>query len=492
MSEDESSWKDRALAAVRGASRRGLRKTTAELKARLAKIQCRALDELVSRVVQRPVRTTPEEVLGKKRRIESPRPVESSDVQEARRPPEAAAPETVARAPSSPPTAPPPAVAEAAERTSEARRKKKKKKRKRKTPPAVASVHLLPRAGRQVLATWSVNHADAKVQAGQAFVDVRLADDSHAAPIATWRIQQARGESFLQLPNREGAYVAQVRFGEGVAATSTPVRPWTDDTSRSEGDTPRFTRLGNGVATPVDALEGSPSPMASAAAIFPIEELPSSVGMPSSALPELPFSAQSGGLPSSARAVGVSSSAAEVKMDLSESLPSSQAVQAGLRGAGMAASDSEASVVIASSEKVVTPKGFATFALVVPESQGAEDAMPPHRPTPTEASTRATPGLDRSPPKAPRTVQAPVEPLGVDPADPEIAVPPLPRARRSVGDWGALAASSEHRSHVPSASAEAPKPATLMYRSAASKPPVVVPTARRLFERPLEPSVPES
>lgn len=71
MSEGKESgfkaWLRRTVAAARGVGR-----ATADLWTRMGELRAQALDEVVSRLAKRPVRTTPEEILKRRRRIEEP------------------------------------------------------------------------------------------------------------------------------------------------------------------------------------------------------------------------------------------------------------------------------------------------------------------------------------------------------------------------------------------------------------------------------------
>lgn len=214
-------------------------------------------------MAQRPVRTTPDQVLGKKKRIE---PVTDSSKAaapaKAKRPDPAPVPEAKssrAAEKAAPQVETAGAIVAAGQPAPEkqaaepVRSKKKRKKRKRKrqsaaNPPAEATVHLVPRGREQALATWSLTNADERIKAGEVYVEVRDTERPDGPPTSRWRMERARGEQFVGLPRTGRNFVAQIQLGRGVAAVSTPVQPFGGE--GSAGPVRFVTLRGTAVAVP--------------------------------------------------------------------------------------------------------------------------------------------------------------------------------------------------------------------------------------------------
>ncbi|MEO1233818.1 MAG: hypothetical protein AAFZ18_33460, partial [Myxococcota bacterium] len=278
MSEDEEQgWAARGWAALRSTAR--VRRSTRELRERLFDLRDRALDEIVSRIAQRPVNTTVDQVLGRRKRLESTQGApEASEnaappATEASRPSSPAAPRprrerretsgerfvggiealsrtraaevgagdpaplegvaakderTASKSSAAPTTEVKPAVSASgpAESSRSGRSSSKRRKRRRRRKPSVESpvqVHLLPQGPDQVYATWTLDPKTSPDTVGVTLEVLPAGGSADARPVATMPVDEGRGDAFLRVPVADARYVVRLRVEGEVAAESRPI-----------------------------------------------------------------------------------------------------------------------------------------------------------------------------------------------------------------------------------------------------------------------------
>lgn len=203
---------------------KGLR-STEELRARLDALRVRALDEIVSRLAGRPVRTTPDAVLARRKRIAD----QNRAAAEARRRPPKVEPTPEPPPEALEPTEPAPEALEPSEPAPEAGKKKKKRKKKKRRPKPVAEATSLPVASEPSSADVAVRLAPRG--AGQAFVSWRAPDETRAGPfmleiregpqpVAHTRVDGAKGETFVHVPIRASELHAVLLDAHGPVGVS--------------------------------------------------------------------------------------------------------------------------------------------------------------------------------------------------------------------------------------------------------------------------------
>lgn len=185
-------------------------RTTAEFRARLDELRTRALDEVVSRLAQQPVRTSPDAVLGRRKRLDA-----SPEAERAR-----AARDSESGGRERRSFAPAPSEGVPATDVPRAESKQAPRRRAMRTQAVEPRVRLLVQGASQMFAAWSLPSDESGARGS---VELRVFDAAEGRIFAL-ELAAPRGGVFIDVPRPDFVYFAELWMNGEVWKRSETVR----------------------------------------------------------------------------------------------------------------------------------------------------------------------------------------------------------------------------------------------------------------------------